>query len=50
MKSGTVLAKRGGLALADFGRDPHSSDRLKGIVFPKSKNYSQNFQVLRLQV
>jgi len=24
-----------GLALADFGRDPRSSDSLRGIVFPK---------------
>jgi len=24
-----------GLALADFGRDPSSSDSLRGIVFPK---------------
>jgi len=25
-----------GLALADFGHDPHSSDGLRGIVFPKT--------------
>jgi len=24
-----------GLALTDFGRDPRSSDSLRGIVFPK---------------
>jgi len=38
-----------GLALADFGRDPRSSDSLRGIFFQKRKNCSQNFQVLRLQ-
>jgi len=40
-----------GLALADFGRDPRSSDSLKGIVFLKKtpENCSQNFKVLRLQ-
>jgi len=32
-----------GLALADFGHDPRSSDSLKGVVFQKI------FQVLRLQ-
>jgi len=26
-----------GLALADFGPDPHSSDSLRGVVFPKKK-------------
>ena len=29
-KSGTVWTKCGGLALADFGRDPRSSDSLRG--------------------
>jgi len=38
MKSGTVWAKCGGLALADFGRDPCSSDSLRGIVPPPKKN------------
>jgi len=40
-----------GLALADFGPDPHSSDSLRGVVFPKKKqkNCLQNFHVLRLQ-
>ena len=39
-----------GLALADFRRDLRSSDRLRGVVFSKKrKNFSQNFQVLRLQ-
>jgi len=40
----------GGLALADFGHDPRSSNSLRGIIFTKRhENYSQNFQVLRLQ-
>ena len=30
MKSGTVCAKCWRLALTDFGRDPRSSDRLRG--------------------
>ena len=39
-----------GLALADHGHDPRSSDSLRGVFFPKKrKNCSQNFQVLRLQ-
>jgi len=38
-----------GLALADFGRDPHSSDSLRGIVFPKKTQIcSGNFQIFRL--
>jgi len=38
-----------GLALADFGRDPSSSDSLRGIVFlKKRKNWLQKFQVLQL--
>jgi len=50
MKSETVWAKWGGLALADFGRNPRSSDSLRWVDFPKKgKNCSQNFQVLRLQ-
>jgi len=42
----------GGLSLANFGRDPHSSNSLRGIVFQnkKRKICSKNFQVLRLQV
>jgi len=40
-----------GLALADFGRDPRSSDSLRGIsfFFKKRKNCLQNFQVFRYQ-
>jgi len=50
IKSGTMWAKCVGLALADFGRDPRSSDSLREIVFPqKCKKSSQNFQVFRLQ-
>jgi len=30
-----------GLALADFGRDPHSCDSLRGIIFKKCKNCSK---------
>ena len=37
MKSGTVRAKCGGLGLADCGRDPRSSDSLRGIVCQKQK-------------
>jgi len=40
-----------GLALADFGRNPRSSDSLRGIVFSKKrKNCSQNVQILSLLV
>jgi len=35
--------------MADFGRNLRSSDSLRGIVFKKRKNCSQNLQVLRLQ-
>ena len=46
MKSGTVWTNCG----LDFGRDPRSSNSLRGIVFPKKiKNCSHNFHVLRLQ-
>jgi len=40
MKSWTVWAKCWGLALADFGRDPRSSDSLRGrqILFSGSVN------------
>jgi len=50
MTSRTVWAKCRGLALANFGRDPSSSDSLRGIAFPKKRqNCSQNFPVLQLQ-
>jgi len=38
MKSGTVWAKCGGLA--DFGRDPRSSDSLRGIIFTENAKIS----------
>ena len=48
-KPRTVWAKCGGLALADFGRDQHSSDSLEvPFLQKKRKKWSQNFQVLRL--
>jgi len=32
-----------GLALADFGHDPHSSDSLSAIFFPKKQNLLTKF-------
>jgi len=43
MKSGTVSAKCGGLALADFWRDPRSINSMRGIVFHKKQKLLTKF-------
>jgi len=46
----SVSQKCGGLALADFGRDPRSSNSLRKLFFQKTQGKnSQNFQVLQIQ-
>ena len=46
----TMYATCGGLALADFGRDPRSNDSLRGIIFSKkTQKLLTKFLVLRLQ-
>ena len=45
MKSGPVIFAKcgGGVALADFGRDPRSNDSLRGIFFLKNAKLHTKF-------